>query len=200
MTPVRTGPPPVLCRVCGGPGRLYLSGQWCSSCCPHPPQPTPPPHGLSGPFWDRPVSPGPDAVTAAPAPLSADGAALVRRALGNAAKAPRHAADPYVRDGARVTSQAAAMKLLPRSGTQRRRVLDALVDAHQRGYGGATDPEVARLLELGGNSVRPRRGELVEMGLVEDSGRVRRHEGNDHAVWRPTGAALAALHVLPPVD
>jgi hypothetical protein len=121
-------------------------------------------------------------------------AGLVARALGNAAKAPRFVADPYVRDGDRVTSFAAAVKALPRSGTQRRLILDALVDAAERGYAGATDPELARRLALGGNSVRPRRGELVEMGLAEDSGRVRRHEGNDHIVWAPTSAAIAALH------
>lgn len=90
---------------------------------------------------------------------------------------------------------AAAVKALPRSGTQRRAILDALWSLHQRTPGaGATDVQLARHLDMPGNSVRPRRGELVEMGLVEDAGRTLIHDGNPHTVWQVTNAAAVALH------
>lgn len=175
--------------------RLYVAGRVL--CVPHSPsgrpaagapvEPLPP---VSRPIAPVPVSPGGP-------PLSELAAANVARALGAASRAPRTVADPYVREGRTVTSFAAARKALPKSGTQRARVLDAIVEAHARGYGGACDLELIKHLKLAGNSVRPRRGELVEMGLVEDSGRTRRREGADHTVWRPTRAALAALHRLP---
>jgi len=88
------------------------------------------------------------------------------------------------------TSLAAAMDVLPRTGTQRRQVLDALLDAYRRGYGGATDPELQRHLRMSPNSQRPRRVELVDAGLVHDSGVTRAHQGHAHAVWAPTAIAL----------
>lgn len=234
---------PRACRGCGEPGRLYLSGSWCSSCCPHPPQPDPPADSTLAAYLaargrdtigtppgptvvdERAIASGKrrssvaryrdaQAATGAPAapneaapPAGADPtppavpdvvAGAVARAQRYALDAPSGLEDPYVRPGRQVTSFTAAMKALPKSGTQRRLVLEAIVDAAARGYAGATDVEVAKHLRLSGNSVRPRRGELVELGLVEDSGRTRRHEGNDHIVWAPTGAALAALHRAAP--
>jgi hypothetical protein len=77
----------------------------------------------------------------------------------------RAAADPniamanhaYVRADARPTSAAAAVEALPRSGTQRAKVLEAIREA---GLDGLTDQEIAVALGLAENSVRPRRKEL----------------------------------------
>jgi hypothetical protein len=85
----------------------------------------------------------------------------------------------------RDTTRAAAAAVLPRSGTQRRKVYDAILDAAERGYGGATDLELTRATGLGGNSVRPRRLELVEAGLVVDTGHRRTADGTAHIVWGP---------------
>ena len=50
--------------------------------------------------------------------------------------------------------------------------------------GGLTDDEIGATLELGGNSVRPRRRELVERGLVADSGdRRKTATGRRAIVW-----------------
>ena len=74
------------------------------------------------------------------------------------------------------TSHAAALTVMPKTGTQRRRVLDFIGAC---GATGASDLEIQLGLRLNGNSERPRRVELVDAGLIEDSG-VRR-EG--HIVW-----------------
>jgi predicted ArsR family transcriptional regulator len=88
------------------------------------------------------------------------------------------------------TSAQAAVANAPRSGTQRWRVLAALVR-----YGDWTDDDLCDLLNLHGNAVRPRRGELVAAGFVEDSG-VRRPSamGNPAVVWTATKAGREALH------
>lgn len=52
------------------------------------------------------------------------------------------------------SSHAAAARVLPRTGTQRRKVLDLITS---RGDAGATDDEVAALTGIPANSVRPRR-------------------------------------------
>lgn len=74
------------------------------------------------------------------------------------------------------TSHAAAVQVMPRTGTQRRRVLDYIAAC---GDHGATDLELQHALGLGGNSERPRRVELVTAELIADSGRRRR----GHIVW-----------------
>lgn len=74
------------------------------------------------------------------------------------------------------TSIAAAISVMPRTGTQRRKVLDHI---DRCGYEGATDAELQAALDLSGNSERPRRIELVDAGLIVDSGR--RRAG--HIVW-----------------
>lgn len=86
---------------------------------------------------------------------------------------------------ARETSRLAALKARPRSGTIRQRVLEALVV-----NGGMTDDELVQFLRIPGNTVRPRRLELVEGEWVQDSGRRRRNEfGNDCIVWSATEKA-----------
>lgn len=58
------------------------------------------------------------------------------------------------------TSFQAAARVLGRTGTARRRVLEALIDAEH------TDEELQQLLRMPANTQRPRRVELVEDGYV----------------------------------
>lgn len=96
-------------------------------------------------------------------------------------EAIRHAGDPhvYLPAEARPTQVAAAAAVLPRTGTQRARVL---AEIKRSGRGGLTDEEIGARLDLGGNSVRPRRLKLVESGLVVDSGDRRPTPGGGPAI------------------
>jgi hypothetical protein len=79
------------------------------------------------------------------------------------------------------TSKRAALEVAPRTGTQRRRVLDAIASASS---GGLTDEQLQTRLGMSGDSERPRRVELVEGGWIKDSG-LRRPSGSgqDSIVW-----------------
>ncbi|MBK5204334.1 MAG: hypothetical protein JJD98_02685 [Polaromonas sp.] len=86
---------------------------------------------------------------------------------------------PYQHHSA--TSKAAAEAIEPRAGTQRARVLDHLRDMEDCG---ATDDEMQRFIPMSANSQRPRRQELVKVGLVVDSGRTRKTAADqDAVVW-----------------
>lgn len=77
------------------------------------------------------------------------------------------------------TSRNAAEEAKKFSGTQRYRVFEFI-----QGNAGATDDQIMNGLGLKMNSVLPRRGELVEKGLVIDSGRTRKTRANrDAIVW-----------------
>jgi len=78
------------------------------------------------------------------------------------------------------TAHEAAAAILPRSGTLRRRVFDHIAAA---GELGATDAEIQRELDMPGNTQRPRRVELIEAGLIIDSGRRRTEHGRRMIVW-----------------
>lgn len=78
------------------------------------------------------------------------------------------------------TSIIAAADVLPRTGTQRRRVYDFI---RRQAEHGATDEEIQEALRMGGNTERPRRVELVRDGLVVDSERRRTHGGRPAIVW-----------------
>lgn len=81
------------------------------------------------------------------------------------------------RDGA-PTSKAAALAVAPRTGTQRRRVLDAIATRP------STDEEIQAALRMSGNTERPRRVELVEGGWIRDSGARRPSlSGQESIVW-----------------
>jgi hypothetical protein len=82
-----------------------------------------------------------------------------------------------VRHDAPATSLAAAEAVMPRTGTQRRRVLEYVASRREHG---ATDLELQQALALSGNSERPRRIELVEAGWLIESGLRRR----GHIVWK----------------
>ena len=89
------------------------------------------------------------------------------------------------------TSKAAAEAVAPRSGTQRRRVLDALVRFHRQGM---TDAELATFLAMHPGSAAKRRGELADVGLVEDCGERRlTPHGCNAIVWKPTAEGHAAV-------
>jgi hypothetical protein len=68
------------------------------------------------------------------------------------------------------TELAGALHIVGKSGSDKMRLLQALVNA---GYRGLTDHEAAMLLELPVTSINGRRNQLVNQGWVEDSGRTR---------------------------
>jgi predicted ArsR family transcriptional regulator len=62
---------------------------------------------------------------------------------------------------------------------------------------GLTDDEIANKARLVSNSVRPRRGELVRDGLVQDSGHRRSSNmGHPAVVWTLTEEGLRAAKEL----
>ena len=80
------------------------------------------------------------------------------------------------------TSIEARAKIEPKIGTIRRRVYEAIL---LKGLSGMTDYEIEKQLNLEGNTVRPIRGSLVDIGLVIDSGTTRPNEKkNQCIVWR----------------
>lgn len=88
------------------------------------------------------------------------------------------------------TERAAALRVMPKTGTQRLTVLRAIAAADD----GLTDVEVADVTGLYHYSAAPRRNELLIGGWVMDSGR-RRETGNggEGIVWIATDKARAAL-------
>lgn len=80
------------------------------------------------------------------------------------------------------TSRDAAADIREHAHKQRARVLAYLAS---RGALGATDQEIELDLGMVGNSVRPRRGELLESGCIADSGETRKTlAGRKAVVWR----------------
>lgn len=78
------------------------------------------------------------------------------------------------------TSRAAAEAVEPRAATLRRAALEAIRAAAD----GLTDEEGVDATGMGGSTWRPRRVELVGLGLVRDSGRVRKvRSGKRATVW-----------------
>ena len=105
-----------------------------------------------------------------------------------------------VRADAPATSRATAARIVLKSGTARTRVLRALYDAPD----GLTDWEIQSGCGIPPSTERPRRGELVDAGLVAASGRTRQHNGEDWTVWSITTSGVAAIRRispdLPPVE
>jgi hypothetical protein len=100
-------------------------------------------------------------------------------------------------DGSR-TMKAAALAAEPRSGTNRRAVLDAVAAvARDVRTVGLTDVEIQRATGLNPNSARPRRVELVDGGWLADSGVTREHHGREHTVWVLTDKASRLVAGLP---
>jgi hypothetical protein len=85
---------------------------------------------------------------------------------------------------ARRTSAAAAAAVEPKTGSQRHRLLTAVAQvSRDPALVGLTDVELGAATGIRPNSLRPRRGELVDGGWLEDSGRTRLHHGREHTVW-----------------
>ena len=79
------------------------------------------------------------------------------------------------------TSKQAAKLIRDFAGSQQDRVLRFIQNMGERG---ATDQEIELGTGLPGNSVRPRRTRLVELGKIKDSGRVRNTSaGRPASVW-----------------
>lgn len=88
------------------------------------------------------------------------------------------------------TSRAAARAVTVKSGSGRGLLLRALRDS-----GSLTDYEMQNATGLKASTQRPRRVELVDMGLVRPSAELtRRHEGSAWTVWvlTPLGVSAAA--------
>ena len=80
------------------------------------------------------------------------------------------------------TSVAAAEKVLPRTGSLKRKVYEYIL---AQGMRGATDQEIEKTLQIEGNTVRPSRVGLIKEGYIIDSGTTRKkHHNNDCIVWR----------------
>jgi hypothetical protein len=89
------------------------------------------------------------------------------------------------------TSAKAADDVLPRSGTQRRAVVDALYEA---GDGGLISDELAQITGIDYRSVTPRIGELKNLGWVFATSRTRKSTKNaDSEVLVLTRKAREAL-------
>lgn len=83
----------------------------------------------------------------------------------------------------------AAKRAAPRSSVDRLSILRLLAVA-----GPMTDEAIQTTLEMNQNNERPRRGELVEKGLVRDSGRTgRTHSGCRAVLWEITEAGRAEV-------
>jgi len=81
-----------------------------------------------------------------------------------------------------VTSRQAAKQVKGSAATLRAKVFDFITRS-----GGATDEEIQDGLGMNPNTQRPRRRELQQKGLVEDSGHVRAtRSGRKAVVWRAT--------------
>lgn len=94
---------------------------------------------------------------------------------------PPHAAAP--------TSREAAGRIKRHAPIQRQRVFRCILDA---GSHGRTDEETGTELGMLLHSVSPRRGELVKLGVVRDSGRTRpTSSGRPAIVWAVATAATA---------
>lgn len=81
-----------------------------------------------------------------------------------------------------VTSFKAAVSVTPQLGKLQQIVLDFL---RQHRAANTTDEAMMDALNLGGNTLRPRRCELVKRGLVYDSGKTApTRSGREAVVWR----------------
>lgn len=123
-------------------------------------------------------------------------ARLIHRHLGalqEAAQDDAHAAladsPGLVRSDAPGTSRAAGRAV--RTGTARGRIL-----AHLASRGPHTDLELQEHLAIPANTQRPRRVELVDMGLVAPSSDTRVHAGREWTVWSITHAGEGVARTL----
>jgi hypothetical protein len=130
--------------------------------------------------------------------IAASGRRTAPLARGVASADPGAAGPGKVRTDHRATAKAAALAAEPRTGTNRRAVLDAVAAvARDPRTVGLTDVEIQRATGLNPNSARPRRVELVDGGWLADSGVTREHYGREHTVWVLTDKAAKLAAGLP---
>jgi DNA-binding IclR family transcriptional regulator len=80
-----------------------------------------------------------------------------------------------------ITSAAAADSLSPATlNAMQRRVLELLAATPE----GLTDEEMQRRLRMNPSTQRPRRGELLRRGLIEQAGTRRTTSGRMATIWR----------------
>lgn len=80
------------------------------------------------------------------------------------------------------TSIEAAMRVLPKTGSLRRRLYEYLL---RQGMNGATDQEMEKALHIPGNTIRPTRLSLLKEGYIMDTGLTRvNDQGNKCIVYR----------------
>ena len=85
----------------------------------------------------------------------------------------------YVCNYASDTSRKAAQKVLPKTGTMRKAIYEAIAN-----NGGLADFEIERLLNGKHQSISAGRRGLVIDKFIEDSGKTRKNEsGNECTVW-----------------
>jgi predicted ArsR family transcriptional regulator len=68
-----------------------------------------------------------------------------------------------------------------RADTMRERVLEAL-----RCFGPASDKELSRITGIPENTIRPRRGELAKLGMIQVDGVSNEGPGRRKTLWRIT--------------
>jgi len=101
---------------------------------------------------------------------------------------------PYVKGSS--TSKAAAVAVVPKLSRLRRIVLDAIIAS---GHYGCTDDDLEQTTGLPHQTVSARRKDLVDMLLVEDSGRQRSTQHNALAtVWIRSSSPGRNLPKPPP--
>jgi hypothetical protein len=86
------------------------------------------------------------------------------------------------------TSRKAAASIAGRSRSQRQKLLEFF---RLRGIHGATDEEAAEFLKMSGNTLRPRRLELVASGLIVETNHTRLTRSGRRAVVHAIAAAVA---------
>jgi hypothetical protein len=130
--------------------------------------------------------------------VAASGRRTAPLARGVASADPGADGTGKVRTDHRATAKAAALAAEPRTGTNRRAVLDAVAAvARDVRTVGLTDVEIQRATGINPNSARPRRVELVDGGWLADSGVTREHFGREHTVWVLTDKAARLTAGLP---
>jgi hypothetical protein len=130
--------------------------------------------------------------------VAASGRRTAPLARGVASADPGADGAGKARSDLRATAKAAALAAEPRSGTNRRAVLEAVAAvARDVRTVGLTDVEIQRATGLNPNSARPRRVELVDGGWLADSGVTREHHGREHTVWVLTDKAARLTAGLP---
>jgi hypothetical protein len=87
-----------------------------------------------------------------------------------------------IANNAQRTSIAAAEKVLPKTGSLKRKVYEFILN---QGLRGSTDQEIEKTLQIDGNTVRPTRISLVRDGYLIDTGTTRKNQHNNECiVWR----------------